>query len=173
MNSHISIGAKGVSLIELLIYLAIFAGIMFVLIQIFIAFTGSRGQVEARVEVQQSQRFAVETMTQAIHRATGTNNATGASSTLSLIMASSTLNPTVFDTSVGVLRMQEGSATPVNLTSDLTTVTALTFTRITNATTTGQATDTIKIDITVEYKNNNKPQLKYSKNTVTTATIKQ
>lgn len=144
---------------------------MFVLMQIFIAFTGSRGQVEARVEVQQSQRFAVETMTQAIHRATGVNDPVGAS--LSLVMASSTLNPTVFSVSGGALKITEGAAATSTLTSDLTTVTALTFTKITNATTTGVATTSVKINFTVEYKNNLKPQLKYSKNVVTTAAIKQ
>ena len=162
--------SKGISLIELLIYLAIFAGIMFVLIQIFIAFTGTRGQTESRVEVQQSQRFAVETMVQAIHRAIGVNDPVGAS--LSLAMANSTLNPTVFDVSAGILRITEGAGSPANLTSDLTNVSSLTFTKITNATTTGVATTSVKIDFTLEYKNNSKPQLKYSKNVVTTAIIK-
>lgn len=166
MSTH----QKGISLIELLIYLAIFAGIMFVLVQVFIAFTHDRGQIEARVEVQQSQRFAVETMVQAIHRATGVNDPVGAS--LSLAMASSTLNPTVFDVSAGVLRMSEGAGEPANLTSDLTTVNSLTFTKITNATTTGVATTSIKINFTLDYKNNQKPQFKYGKDVVTTAIIK-
>lgn len=167
--------SKGVTLIELLIYLAIFSGMVFALFQVFIAFTHDRGSIEARVEVQQNIRFATETMVQAVHRAIGTNNSTTTSSTtLSLVMQDASKNPTIFDVLGNILRIKEGAGSAVNITSDLTNVTNFTVTRITNTTTTaGTTSDTIKMDLTIEYKNNQKPNLKFSQNIITSAAIKK
>jgi len=165
------LSTKGVSLIELLLYIAIFSGLMFVLIQVFITFSRDQGQIEARTEVNQSSRFAIETIVQAIHNSLGvTGPEPGASLTLS--MPDSAKDPTVFDLSGGALRIQEGVSSAVNLTSGRTTVGSLTFTKITNSPTTGVTSVSIKIDITVNYNNETKPHLQYSKNTVTTAGIK-
>lgn len=156
------------SLVELIIYMAVFAFVSVSLVGLIVAVTKDRGHVEARSEVQQNIRYSVTRMTQAIHSATGINGTPGA--TLSLILAAAAKNPTVFDLSAGVLRITEGVGSAQAITSDKVTVTGLTFTQISNA---APAKTTIQINLTIKYNDGGNTQLLYSQNQLTTVSLKQ
>lgn len=164
---------KGLSLVEFLIYFSIFTAIAIVLVNVFLMTTRGRGQVVARSEVQQNLRSGLLRITQAIHNATGVNGSYP-SSTLSLIMPTSATNPTVFDVSSGILRITEGTGTAQTLMSSKTEITSITFTKISNAVTippTAAAKVSIQTDISMKYKDNGNPQLKYSQREVRTSAI--
>lgn len=167
---------KGFSLVEFMIYFMIFSAVAILLVNLFVSTARGRGQVQSRAEVQQNLRAAVLSMTQAIHRATGVSGTPGA--TLCLTMTDTSKNPTQFDLSSTVARIAEGSGggacppsgTPQALTGDKVEVTGLTFTQIANP---APAKPTIKIDITIKYKDNGNPQLVYSQNLITSVALKQ
>lgn len=166
----------GFSLVELIIYLAIFSGVIVVLMTLLFTTTRGSGDVQTRTEVQQNMRYALSLITQTIHSATAINGTPGA--TLCLTMADNAKNPTQFDLSGGVLRITEGSgggACPPSgtinaITSDKVTVSNLTFTKISNP---APAKDTIQVNLTIDYKDQGNPQLKFSQNQVTTVSLKQ
>jgi len=166
----------GFSLVEFIIYLAIFSGVVVVLITLLFSTIRGRGDVQTKTEVQQNMRYALSLITQTIHSATAIDGTPGAS--LCLTMSDNAKNPTEFDVSNGTLRITEGSgggscppsgtATPI--TSEKVTVTNLTFTKISNP---APAKDTIQVNLTIEYKDQGNPQLKFSQNQVTTVSLKQ
>lgn len=159
---------RAFSLVEFIIYFAIFGFISVVLVSMLITTARDRGSVEARSEVQQNLRYALVQMTQAIHRATGINGTPGAS--LSLVMSDSSKNPTVFDLSSSTLRITEGGGSAQAMTSTNVLVTSLSFTKISNA---SPAKDTIQISITIKYNDNGNTQLQNQQSETTTAALKQ
>ena len=92
-KTNIVIKKRGISLLELLIYIAILAGLMAIISDAFISLSKARGQAEARSEVNAAIRFATEKIRQDVK---------GASAVATPILgtASSTLNITVGGTSV-------------------------------------------------------------------------
>lgn len=162
------LGSAGFSLVEFLIYFAILASVAVLLVNLLITTTRDRGAVQARSEVQQNVRYSIIRMTQAIHAATSINGTPGA--TLSLAMSDASKNPTVFDVSSNILRITEGTSSAQSLTSDAVKVNSLSFTKISNA---APAKDTVQINITIAYKDNGNTQLQFSKNEITTASLKQ
>lgn len=159
---------KAFSLVELLIYFAIFGLVSVLLVNLFVTTAKDRGHIESRTEVQQNMRYSMTRIAQAIHSATGINGIPGAS--LSLILADASKNPTVFDLLSGVLRITEGAGSALAITSGKVTVSALTFTKISNP---APAKPAVQINITIVYNDNGNTQLAYSQNQITTVTLKQ
>lgn len=142
---------KGLTLIELIIYIAMLA-IILVLITGFLWLIVSGNIKETSYqEVQQNARFALAKIIQETKKATGVNNPAPGNSanSLSLIMVAPHLNPTVFDLVGGKLRITQGTGEPYELTSDQVKVSALTFTNLSYLDTPG----TIKIEITIDHIN--------------------
>jgi len=145
---------KGFTLIEFLLYLGIFV-IVLVLTSGFL-WNIIFGNIKASAyqEVQQSGSFALMKMTQEVKRALAINGPLpGATSTsLSLAMASSTLDPTIFDVAGGKLRISSGSPPDYQyLTSQQVVVTSLQFTNLSYENKPG----TVRIEMTLEYLNPN------------------
>lgn len=89
---------------------------------------------------------------------------------LSLAMADASKNPTLFYISGGALWIKEGTSDAVSLTSSRTTVSALTFTNLTRATTPG----TIRIQYTVTYSNiGSRNEYNFSKTFYGSASLRQ
>ena len=143
---------KGFTLIEFLLYLGIFV--------IVLVLTGGFlwniifGDIKASAyqEVQQNGSFALTKITQEAKKAIAVNSPLpGTTSTsLFLAMASSTLDPTIFDVAGGKLRISRGS--PPNshyLTSDQVVVTDFQFTNLSYQDTPG----TIRIEMTLGHFN--------------------
>lgn len=142
---------KSFTLIELLIYLGIVAGLLIA----SGAFTWSiiKGSVKSASvrEVQQNGRLAMEIVTREIKAASGINNPTTGESAdiLSLIMSDSGLNPTIFELSDDKIFLSQGVDGPYALTTDQVLVSNLNFTNLSYTDTPG----TIRIEMTLDYNN--------------------
>ena len=143
---------KGFTLVEFLLYL----GILIIVLVLTSGFLWNIifGNIKASVHqaVQQSGSFALMKITQEVKKALVINNPLpGATSTsLSLAMASSTLDPTIFNLAGGKIRVSSGL--PVDY-QDLTpyqvVVTDLRFTNLSYEDKPG----TLRIEITLEHVN--------------------
>lgn len=109
----------GFTLIELLLYIAIAS---FILLSISVAISfmfRSRIKSQAITEVFDQGNYALEMITQKTRNSIKINTpATSTSATsLSIVMATSSINPTIFDLSGGVIRIKEGASSSISLTS--------------------------------------------------------
>lgn len=145
---------KGFTLIEILLYSAI-VGTMLVLMVGFLWNIVLGNIKEASYqEVQQNARLALNKITQEIKKSDGLINPLAGDppvSSLSLSMATSQLNPTIFDIDGGKLRITRGSLGSSYLTSDQTIISNLQFTNLSYSDTPG----TIRIEMTIDYSNPN------------------
>ena len=107
--------SKAFTIIEFLIYFSILAILLLVISSITFQVLSSKIKLETVQEVNQNARMAVEQITDRIHNAQSINSpvAGQSSPTLSLVLSDNTKNPTVFDVVSGVLRIREGSSSPI------------------------------------------------------------
>ncbi len=109
---------RGFSLIELLVYLAIFVGSATFLISIFVIFTKIHVRQSSMNEINSQVSFVNDTIGQLVRSSSLIDMTDGSpTSTLTLRMASSTLDPTTVYLNGTTLYLQEGSSTPLALTS--------------------------------------------------------
>ena len=131
---------RGMSLLELLLYIAILSGLMVIVSDAFITLSKGRGQSEARSEVNSAIRFAHEHIKQDVKNAS-------ALSTPVLGTPSNTINltvsgvPVVYDVLGGVLRRTENGVT-ASTTGSTVAVDAPIFTRLENYNSVLKATTT-------------------------------
>lgn len=145
--SHI----RGVTLIELLLYVAVASGILLSITVLLSSLLEARVKNETMAEVEQQGMQALHTILQTARNAqnitTPTSGNTAGSLTLDVV--SPGVDPTVFDLSSGVLQITEGAGAPVALTNTRVTVSGLSFSNLSYATTPG----TIRATFTVTYTN--------------------
>ena len=144
---------KGFTLVEVILYVAIVA--IFITAMVSFAWDAIYGRVKSftHQEVNQNIRLASKRILFEVRNATGINTPapSASGSTLSLIMADSARNPTVFSVSGERLKVGWGSSgpcpttAPCNLTSNLVSVTSLTFTNLSQS-----PSENVKFSITVE-----------------------
>lgn len=149
-----SVCSRGVTLLELLIYVAILSGLMVVVSDAFISLSKGRGQSEARSEVNSAVRFASERIKQDIKNASlaSTPMYGTPSNTLSLIVSGSAI---LYDVSGGALRRKVDTSEPELVTGGAVSVDTPTFTRIENYNPVLNATTTaIQIAMTFRYSSN-------------------
>ena len=116
---------RGISLLELLIYIALLSGLMVIVSDAFIMLSRGRGQAEARSEVNSAIRFAGELIKQ---------------------------DTILYDMSGGTLRRKVNAGTPEAVTGEAVTVDVPTFTRIENYNSIHNATTTaIQVAMTMRY----------------------
>lgn len=158
---------KGVSLVELLLYMAIM-GILLTSIVSFISVNESmnkRNQAISEVDMQgwEVMRF----LTQSIKNAQSVTQPVFGenSAVLTLIVDDQTKNPTIFDVSSGVLRVKEGLSNPTTLTNAQVIVSNLSFTN----TGVDATEESIKIQFDISYFNTS-DNTQYQKTIYGTAT---
>ncbi|MFH1286938.1 MAG: four helix bundle protein [Candidatus Magasanikbacteria bacterium] len=145
--------SDGFTLVELIIYIAIIAGILIALLSFIQYIMNARTKAYVIQEVHSNTRTAMTLVEQLIREADGVN--IGASTlgsdpgVLSLSMASSSLDPTIIDLTVddGSLRVTRGSGEAEILTSEHVRVENFITTRIGS----GKRKDNIRIQMTVAY----------------------
>lgn len=142
---------KGFTIIELIIYIGIVAGILLVFFNF--GWEVVYGDVKSQTirEVQQNSRFTMEKITESILSASGINTPLNGnfSDSLSLEMQDLNLTPTVFEVSDGRLIITQGSNTPYQLTNNRVRVSSLQFSNLSYENTPG----TIRSEMTIEYFN--------------------
>lgn len=163
---------EGFTLIEFILYIGIVGIILTIAGAIGLNVLLGKARLMAAEEVSQNTRFIMEKITERVRNAEAINSpAPGTSaSTLSLQVADSAKNPTVFDLSGGVVRIKEGSGPNVALSSSEVTVTDLQFSNTSYANTPG----TVRVQMTTEFNNpDNRREYNFSKTFYTTANIRK
>lgn len=139
---------QGFTIVELIIYLLIF-GILGLFGARLLTFAlQSKTAVGRLSEVQTASQRIIEQIIDRVHASSGINASSTSGSTLTLYMASSSLNPTIISLiSSSTIQLQEGTAT-TTLNPTTTLVTALSFTTFLN---TSPSTSSVQIGITLGY----------------------
>lgn len=163
---------KAFTLIEFLIYIGIVGTIVIAASAIAFNIFFVKAKIESIEAVSQNARISMERIANRIRNAEAINSpAPGTSvSTLSLQMADAAYNPTIFDVSGTTLRIQEGAAQAVNLTSSQVLVTNLQFSNISYTDTPG----TVRAQMTVRLVNpGNRQEYDFEKTFYTTTNIRK
>lgn len=167
---------SGVTLIELLLYIAIFSIVITAVVSVAISATAQRVRNNAVAEVDYQGEAVMSYITQTIRNSQSVNTplANNSAGSLSVNGLNATNNPAVFDTvNDGLrqrIRVREGSPPTDNfLTNNRVTVTSINFT---NSTIVG-GRDSIKIQFTLQYYNpSGRPELNYQKTFYSGATLR-
>lgn len=163
--------APALTLLEILLSVALaalLAGIISLLIgMIWIG----RGKAATISEVEQQGRDAMNTITQSARNAdTIVSPAVGATSTsLTLTLFSPSLSPATFDVSSGVLRVAEGSSSPISITNSRIEATNVIFHNVSRSGTPGA----IRITYTLRFQNDTgRNEYDYEKTFISTASLR-
>lgn len=152
---RISNSNKGFSLLELLIYIAIIAIVTVFIAGIFLILNKSRGQTEARNEVNSSLRFAIEKISQDVRAASGVNTPTSAGATsTNLQVVVSGLNVDYCVADAKLRRQANGScdASSEEITGNTVRIKSLVFTRLENTNTILNKTIvSIGVNLSIDY----------------------
>ncbi len=124
---------RGFTLIETILYVAFTAMILTSVVLLASTALNIRSRVRASLILEENVRFATGRIRTLVTEASGiTTPAAGTvGSTLVLVMASSTSNPTTVTLTGGVIMLTQGTGTALALTSNEVAISALTFTRLT------------------------------------------
>lgn len=123
---------KGFSLVETIIYVAIFSVFIAGTASFLNTMTSSRLNNQMVLEINDQGSSAMKTMTQSIRNANQVNSPTitNTAFNLSLVTNMASTSPTVFSQSGGILYMSEGAGFPVALTNNKVVVSNLTFSNL-------------------------------------------
>ena len=138
---------KGFTLVELLLYVAI-SSVMLLVISLFLStLLQSRVKNQTIAEVEQQGIQIMQIITQTLRNGATINSPIVGSSAASLSVDTYNVvnNPTIFDLSLGVIRIKEGATAVVSLTNSRVTASALNFQNLSRASTPG----TIRISFTI------------------------
>lgn len=139
---------SGFTLVELVLYLAIAAVVLSVTSATFVLVLESRTKDETIAVVDQEGTQAMQMMTRAARSAqTVSPGSPGAtSSMLTLTLATSSRNPTVFNLATGTIRISEAAGPFVPITSNRVFVSSLLFQNLSAANTSG----TVRMQFTLD-----------------------
>ena len=167
---------RGFTLIETLLYIAIIGTAVTSFVFFAFSISEPRNKTYVVQEVQANMRTATSLISQRIREATGVNVDSSVFGSdpgvLSLVMADSSINPTVIDLSEddGILRIIEGAANAVAITSSEVNVINLVFANLAP----GGERESIRVAITIEFNNSSGDvEFDYTQNATTTITIRQ
>ncbi len=141
----------GFTLIEFILYVAILSVVLVGIVTFMLMILHSRVKNQVISEVEQQGVQVMQIITQTIRNAEDINSPSPGSSASSLSIDVVTVvdDLTIFDLNSGVIRIKQGVASEISLTSDKITASGLNFQNIPRA---GTA-DTIKIEFTLTYTN--------------------
>jgi len=157
----------GFTLVELMIYIALVAGILIAATSFAWNIINSRTKAFVIQEVEQNGRFIMERLTQEIHQATQiTSPAPGVSdSSLVLVMRNNQNDPTTFTLNTNRIVITQGNDPSLPLNSDQVLVTDLQFI---NYSTPNSRTNNVKVILRLEHLNPNNRQEWQASDTFTT-----
>ncbi|MFA5051934.1 MAG: hypothetical protein WC544_02620 [Patescibacteria group bacterium] len=123
---------KGLTLIELSIYITLVAGVLVMATSFAWNIINSRTKAFAVQEVEQNGRYVIEKFSQVARQASDiTMPSVGASgTTLTVVTKDPLTNPTILSLNGNQLMLTEGAGLPVALTSDAVKVTNLNFSNL-------------------------------------------
>lgn len=139
---------QGFSFIELLLYMTLFITASVLIVGILESVTRIQGRESAVVSVTSESNFVIQTIQRVVRDSSLIEDA---SSSLKLRMKALTKDPTRIYLSGTTIYMQEGGATPIELTTDKVNASGLTFTKFSNP----PSKDSVQIDLTIAYNTTN------------------
>lgn len=162
---------KGFSLLELLIYIAIFGTVVLATTNVLVVVFEGRDSTNARYEVMQNIRFASEKIRQLVYDASSfTVSGACPFNVLEATISGATTTATINN---GILQLVSGGDISA-LTSDLVTATSTNsgclFAKISNP---SPAKSTLQIQFTISYNDNGNRQLNFSNSVKTTISQRQ
>lgn len=148
---------SGISLIETVVYIAIFSLFVVALAQFSTTLTSTRMYTQSVLEVNNQGSQVMRLITQTLRNGSSVNNPTigNTSSILSVVAHSPMIDPTVFSLSDGVIYITEGSMSPIALTNNKVVVSDLVFSNFSRI----GAPSIIKVTFTI---NSSQSQYPYS-----------
>lgn len=165
---------SGVSLFELLLYLAILSIVVLIISGSIIAINKGRGTVESRSEVNASLRFAFEKINQDIRASTAVSTPASAGATSTTLTATVSSTAITYCVASNQLRRQAGgvcSASSEAVTADTVIISGSLFTRVENTNTVlSKTVVSIVAQLTASY-NSTSPEWQY--NETKTSTMSQ
>lgn len=163
--------AAGYTLIELLLYITL-AGMLLVSLTMFFGMSvDARVKTQSVTEVNQQGASAMEYIQQTVRNASSISApaAAASASSLTVVVPTASLSPTIFSLNGTVLQVKEGAAAAIALTNDDVQISNLTFTNLTRSGTHG----VVRISFTVSRTNTSgRNEYDYSKTFTTTVTIR-
>lgn len=160
----------GYTLIELLLYVAIVGVLLTSVSYFFGIMVDSRVKNQSIAEVEDQGSATMDYITQTIRNATSITSpaAAGSGSSLTLVVPTGSLSPTVFNLSGTTLQVTEGAASAIALTSNDVQVSALTFKNLTRSGTPGL----VQVSFTLARTNpNNRNEYDYQKTFTASAEV--
>jgi Tfp pilus assembly protein PilW len=173
MNKLSYKSVKGLTLVEMLLYVAISSVILLSLSLFLVFLLGQRVKNQTIADVNQQGLQVMQLITQSIRNARSIDTpAIGSvSDTLSMTMPDGLLSPTVFDISNGTVRIREGAGAIVPLTNSHIVVSGLLFENISSTSTTERV---VRVSFTIDHVNNNgRNENSFSKSFSGSATLRQ
>lgn len=169
--NNLKINARGFSLLELLIYIAILSGFLLVIVNLFFTVSTSSVREEVRAEVRQNLRFASQRITDEVRSGKEIISATlpdgGAGNTLDIKITDGT---TVrFSVSGGVLQKTKNFGLPGETIESITTnnVAVNTSPEIFN-----RIGNTIQINLKIDYNDNGRGDYKFFESVKTAVSLR-
>lgn len=162
---------RGFTLIELLMYVVIVSTLLGALSGFFIMTAQSRLKNQSISEVDQQGTLALQTIAQVVRSASSISApATGVTDTsLTLIVPTAGVSPTIFSVNSGALQVKEGSGASVSLTNNKVTVSGLSVQNVSRSGTYGA----VQISFTVSRINSgNRNEFDYQKTFTTTMSVR-
>lgn len=163
--------AAGYTLIELLLYISL-ASMLLVGLSVFFGISAeTRVKTQTITEVDQQGGLVMDYMQQTVRNATSISSpAAGASaSSLTVVVPTASLSPTIFSLAGTTLQIKEGAAAAIALTNTKVTLTNLTFTNVSRPSTDGA----VRISFTLDRVNSTgRNAYTYSKTFTTTVAIR-
>jgi len=176
MKHVLTTNRRGLTLIEILIYIGILGIVTTALVTFIISISKSKDKNFVVQEVNSNMRLALDVIEQTIRAATTTN--TGDSTfdsdpgVLSLAMTDPNKNPTVINLSAddGTLQIKEASSSTVPITSSEVKITNFTLTDLTAS----SSRESVRVLMTIEFNNpSNDIIYDYALTTTSTFSIRQ
>lgn len=161
---------KGYTLLELLLYMVIVSVLLASVTAFFGATADARFKNQTISEINDQGQSIMDYMTQTIRNATSITTPAAAASgaSLTLVVPTGSLSPTVFSLSGTTLQVKEGAAAAIALTNNDVRITSLTFTNLTRSGTSGN----VQISFTLSYVNpNSHNEFDYQKTFTSSAEI--
>jgi Tfp pilus assembly protein PilW len=168
----IKLNHTGYTLIELLLYSAVISSLLLALTAFFALTSDSRIKNQTINQVDQQGSYVMDNITQTIRNASSITSpaAAASASSLTLVVPTASLSPTVFGLSSGTLQVTEGTSSAVSLTNSNVTLSNLTFTNLTRSGTKG----IMRVSFTLTRVNNlNHNEYDYQKTFVSSAEVQQ
>lgn len=146
---------KGFTVLEVLVYTAIFTLVVGAFITMLVAITQVQTRQSASAEVEQQSQFLLQQLQYYIQGASLVELVQDtATSTLKLRMTASSTDPTIITLNGGVVYLQQGSGAQQPLTTNKVSVSNVTFTKRSNA----PSHDSVDVAFTVAYNTSNVTQ---------------